>query len=81
MEQFKKKNPNYFKDYYRKNIDKFKQRNKDRPSTRSIFYKIEINGTTYYYDSIKSMNIKNVKKDEIAGKKCKYIKNNKIINK
>ena len=80
MDLFKNKNPNYFKDYYRKNKDKFTQRNKDRPSTRTIFYKIEINNIIYYFDSIKAMNIKKVKKDEITGKNSKYIKNNKIIN-
>ena len=66
MENFKKKNPEYFKNYYKNNIEKFKKRNASRKSQRKIFYAIEIDGKKYCFESIKAMNIEKVNRDEMG---------------
>lgn len=64
MEKFKKNNPEYFKNYYKKNKEKFIARNKQR-SNKNIFYGIEINGTVYCFKNKKDIKIKRVSKHEI----------------
>ena len=69
MELFKSRHPDYFKDYYQKNKDKFKLRNANRTkkSKRKIFYVIQIDGKKYCFKNKKSMNIQKMSKDELNG--------------
>ena len=67
--KFKSKNPNYFKEYYKKNKAVFQQRNRNRPSTRRYFYVIEIDGKKYCFKQksnilIQRMNIEQLKKEQ-----------------
>ena len=80
MDKFKNKNPDYFKNYYQKNKDIFKQRNNKRPSTRQIFYSIKINDITYCFETKKAMNIQKINKEKINGKNFKLITNTNHTN-
>lgn len=62
IDKFKKKNPNYFKNYYKNNKDKFK---KYRADARTKWYGIEIFGTTYYFNKKQQINIKSLEKNDI----------------
>ena len=65
MERFLERHKGYYKDYYQKNIEKFRARNKARPSQKKIYHCIIINNVKYLFPSVKSMNIHKVNIDEI----------------
>ena len=56
--KFKQNNPDYFKDYYIKNKDKFKVRNKNRKSQRKYCYVIELEGKKYCFNCKKDVPIR-----------------------
>ena len=68
MERFLQKHPNYYSTYYKKNILKFRERNKNRPSTKKIHHCIEIEGKKYLFPTLKSMKIHKVNVNEIDTK-------------
>ena len=68
--KFKKRNPNYFKNYYLKNKAKFEQRNKNRPSNRKYYYTIYLDGKQYCFKrkcdiNITKINIADIHKNDV----------------
>ena len=54
------KNPNYMKEYYLKNIEKFRERDRNRPkqirkSSKQHAFMIEINGQKYIFHNRKDI--------------------------
>ena len=45
---FKEKNPDYFKNYYKNNIAKFQERNKNR-NRKKYMYQLKLNGQIYTF--------------------------------
>ena len=63
--KFKQNNPNYFKEYYLKNKDKFHKRNKQRPSKRKFYYVIELDGKKFCFNCKKDIPLQKVKIEDI----------------
>ena len=73
MEAFLKRNPSYYKDYYKKNLSKFHTRNKNRPSRRNYYHCIELGGIKYLFPTIKAMNIEKLNIKNIDMKQYKLV--------
>ena len=60
QQRFKQQNPNYFKDYYKRNIQTFQQRNQNRPSVKKFYYVLTIQGKKYCFKNKKDINIEKI---------------------
>ena len=65
QKKFRKQNPDYFKNYYLANIEKFKQRNRQCKSNRKYYYIVEIKGNKYCFTNKNSIPIKRVKIEDV----------------
>lgn len=68
----KTKDPNYFKNYYKNN--KAKYMNKKPVNRKTIWYGIEIFGTTYVFDQRIDMNIVRLNKHDLKKPNCVLMK-------
>ena len=70
LSKFKSKNPNYFKEYYKKNKAAFQKRNRNRPSTRRYYYVIELDGKKYCFIHKRDVLIKRINIDDLKNEQC-----------
>ena len=61
------KKQEYFKDYYKKNINKFYEYNHNRPSQRKNYIGIEIDGITYCFPTKKQIKFIKIAKEQLGG--------------
>ena len=66
VSKFKQTNPDYFKEYYQKNKNKFVERNKERMSQRNSFYCVNIEGVLYCFNCKKDIQIKKMTVDQLV---------------
>lgn len=65
-QRFKKNHPDYYKNYYKNNKDKFNKKQKKR------WFGVEIYGTMYYFDKKSDIKIKILNADDI--KRPNYVR-------
>ena len=64
---FKQRNPQYFKNYYLKNKNKYNQNRKKK------WYGVKIYGTMYYFDKKSDIKIKTLDEDDLGKTSCVHI--------
>ena len=68
QQKFKQRNPNYFKEYYKRNLQSFQERNKNRPSSKKLYYVLHVDNKKYCFKNKKDINIEKININEYQNK-------------
>ena len=73
QDKYKEYRKDYYKQHYQKNKQYYTNYNKNRPSTRTNFTGIDINGTIYCFPSKSKIRYIKVKKSDINNDNIKLV--------